>query len=338
MTMPLTAQAPLAPLYHPTSVVLVDDNPDVLTALTAALEGVIQCIAFRSVQEAIVHVRAHGRRQRISLSAIPVVLPGTLEHIRDPGERAQHLAASLLPRVFADAGRFACTSVIVLGESLAQPPALHDLHELPLRKLLLTERDLGGVAAQALRAGLVDAVQDASAPTPVLANRLHQLQLEFFRDLTSPIEPALARADTRFLLDPFVQSAFATFAATHTIIEHSACMHPPGLLGLDKAGNSALMLIVDEDYRQASFEIAHAEAAPTELLRRLARSDTVAAFPTASGFYAAGLATDWRKCLWEACKLGDNGWVSAIVEAPDIARIVCGSIASYDSYRRRRLH
>ncbi len=264
---------------------------------------------------------------------------GTLEHIRDPGERALHLKASRLPRVFSDSNRFGRTSVIAASSTQASLDILHDMRDAPLRKLLLAPSADDAVAKQALHEGLVDAVQDGhpAQSDTALTDLLLKMQMDFFRNLTSPIEPVLARADTRFLQDPAVRAAFADFATEHAIIEHCACMHPPGILGLDVAGNAALMIVVDDDYRQASFEIAHAEGAPTELLRQLAHGDTLAVFPTANGFYAADLAVNWRDCLWPGRKLGDNGWTSAVIDEPEATRIVCGSIASYDSYRRRRL-
>ncbi len=334
MFRPVTAHDPVAPLYHPTSVVLVDDDPDFLHALVMRLRGAFQCVAFRSVDDAVAHVRGQWRGHDVPFAADAMAPPGTLEYIRDPVERALHLQASRLPRVFADASRFARASVIVADPALTDLGALHALSDPPLRKLLLPE------AGPDSRAGLTETVlsRKSAGITETITDHLHRLQLEFFRALTGPIEPALIRADARFLLDPAVRDAFAGFVADHAIIEYCACLHPPGILGLDRAGNPSLMIVVDDDYRQASFEIAHAEGAPTELLRRLARGDAIAVFPTANGFYVRGLAGDWRDHLWQGRKLGDNGWMSATIDEPEVARMVCGSIASYDSYRRRRLN
>ncbi len=42
MSWHVTAQDPLVPLYHPTSVVLVDDDPAALHAMTLVLQGAIR--------------------------------------------------------------------------------------------------------------------------------------------------------------------------------------------------------------------------------------------------------------------------------------------------------
>jgi CheY-like chemotaxis protein len=341
MSRPITVHAPLLPLYHPTSVVLVDDDPSFLHALTMRLQGDFQCFAFRAAEDALAHLRKQQQHVDGALAAQAPVPIGAMEHIRDPAERALHVQASRLPRVFADATRFGTASVIVADPAKAGADGLSVLEpvrQAPLRKLLLTDADEPAATNQALTAGLTNAVCHKGRDDffSELKFRLHRLQLEFFRELTRPIEPALTQADARFLQDIAVREAFDEFVAEHAIIEHCACIHPPGILGVDARGNAALMIVVDDDYRQASFEIAHAEGAPTELLRRLASGDALAVFPTRSGFYAQGLAVNWRNCLWEARKLGDT-WYSAIIDEPEVARIVCGSIASYDSYRRQRL-
>jgi hypothetical protein len=338
----MTAQDRLVPLYHPTAVVLVDEDAAFLHATTMRLQGAFQCFSFRRLEDAIAHIEASARAFQGADAADAVTPPGLMEHVRDPAERALHLKASRLPRVFSDAARFAKTSVIVTGDTgggAASLAALERMRAAPVRKLALLGANADGFAARAVTEGLADAVC-ARAPSDFyksLTEHLRTLQLEFFRLLTRPIEPALSQSDARFLADAHVQAAFRAFVIQHDIIEHCACLHPPGILGLDAAGNPVLMIVVDDDYRRASFEIAHAEGAPTELLRRLAHGDAIAVFPTRSGFYANGLGVDWRECLWTCRKLGDGGWYSAIIEEPDVARIVCGVITSYNSYRHRRL-
>ncbi len=340
MSRPWAEHDPLVPLYHPTSVVLIDDDPAFLHAMTMQLQGDVQCFAFRKAGEALAHIRKQQLEFDAAQAAESAAPLGAMEHIRDPAERALHLKASRLPRVFADGGRFGKTSVIVTDPAEAGiegPSVLEELRQSPLRKLLVSDRIDHRHAGRVVSDGLVNAMcrKDSHDFFATLADRLYRLQLDFFRELTRPIEPVLAQADTRFLLDAAVSKAFRAFVADYAIIEHCACMHPPGILGLDRSGNPVLMIVVDDDYRQASFEIAHAERAPTELLRRLASGTTIAVFPTRNGFYASGLTVDWRDCLWESRKLGDQGWMSAIIDEPEVARIVCGSIASYDSYRRR---
>ena len=332
----------LLPLYHPTSVLLVGDDPEFLRSLSLALGGSYQCIWFRSPLEAIAHV--HSQAGSTDGSVTPDALPpaDAMEHIRDPDERALHLRASRLPQVFTDAGRFGKTSVIVSDQTLpgmSGMTMLAQIHDVPMRRVLLSASDDAPLAEGALRDGLIDAVCNKQDPAlnDRLATQLQRLQLEFFRGLTGPIEPALKRADTRFLLEPALGTAFQAFVEDNAIIEYCVCMQPPGILGLDEEGNPALLIVVDDDYRQASFEIAHAERAPTELLRHLIRGDEIAVFPTTNGFYADGLAVDWRDCLWPCLPLGITDWMCAIIDEPDIASMVCGSIASYASYRRHRL-
>ncbi len=327
------------PLYHPTSVLLVGDDVDCLHAMTLRLQRQFQCFACRTPREAIAIVRSQGPAVPPGLFDGAIGPPGTLEYIRDPDQRALHLEASRLPRVFADASRFSRTSVIVAGHSQPALAMLAELGDLPLRKLVVSDAAEEAMAAPALRDGLIDAIccKRDEAFHVTLAAQLHRLQRAYFRDLTSPFAAALSRADTRFLLAPALQAAFDVFAAEHAIIEYCACMHPPGILGLDDDGNPAMLILVDDDYRQAAFEIAHAERAPTALLQRLAHGNSIAVFPTDTGFYAQGLAIDWRDCLAPSRPLGEHGLRYAVVDEPEVIGKVCGAVASYASYRGRAL-
>jgi CheY-like chemotaxis protein len=342
LTNPFAAHRQMLALYHPTSIVLVDDNADFLRSIRLVLESMFQCHAFSSAELALDFVRAQSLSLRDQSSHRQAPPEGAMEYIRDPDARALHASAARLPSTFSDAGRFSRTSVIVADETMPGMSGiemLEAMRDAPFRKLLLSGTANEELADRALRDGVIDAFcpKNDTCLHDTLTDQLVTLQQEFFRGLTRPIEPALTVADTRFLQDPAVLEMFREFVARHSIIEYCACLHPPGILGLDIEGNAAMLVVVNDDYLQASFEIAHAEHAPTELLRLLVRGDTLAVFPTASGFYANGLATDWRDCLWEARKVGDNGWYGAMIDEPEVTRAICGSVTSYGTYRRRRL-
>ena len=340
MIRPLATAYQLLPLYHPTSILLVDGNADFLRSMMSTLEATFSCLAFHTAQDAIAYIRSERRlleHPRMTADATPL---GTMEHIRDLDQRLMHLRASRLPRVFSDEGRFGMTSVIVADLSMSGLAMLEAVRDTPLRKIMLSGIADTALAESALQNGLIDAFCAKQDPSlyDSLTRQLRRLQFDYFRGLTHSIQPALTRADTRFLDDQVVQDAFLDFVADNNIIEYCACMYPPGILGLDEEGNPAIMLVVDGDYLQASFEIAHAERAPTELLRTLIRNDAIPVFPTHSGFYASGLEIDWRDCVWQSRQLGASGWQSAIIDEPAIARMVCGPIAPYARYRNRRLN
>ena len=334
---------PVIPLYHPTSVLLVDDNEAFLRSLMLVLQDGFECFAFRDAAGAMAFLRSEAASLANLAPELPDDEDALMEHIRDPVQRKLHLKVSRLPRLFADRTRFSRPSIVVADHAmpgLSGLDMLETLRGLPQRKVLLSGTVDEDRARAALASGLIDAYQPKQQPGlhDSLIARLKALQFDYFGEVTRPFEPALAGADTRFLQDGAFVQAFARFAAAHGIVEHCVLMQPPGILGLDESGTPTILLVADDDYRQASFEIAQAEHAPPELLRRLASASTVAVFPTANGFYSREIGSNWSQFLWHSTRLGQAGLRTAIISDPGVVRQVCGSVSSYAEHRRRRIN
>ena len=167
---------------------------------------------------------------------------------------------------------------------------------------------------------------------------MNPLQVEYFQRLTRPLEPALDQSDARFLREPDFAPVFARFVERHDIIEHCVLMQPPGILGLDVEGNAAILLVADDDYRQASFEIALAEGAPPQLLKALIHSDALGVFPTASGFYSSRDGSPWTDYIWHGECFGRQGRRWAIIDKPEVVRQACRHVQSYAAHRPKPFH
>ena len=332
----------IVPLYHPTTVLLVDDNEDFLRSLKLVLGPGFQCFSFQTAQQAIDYVRDETQQSKDLLSDVDLAAADTFEHIRDPDERRLHFKFSRLPQVFADEGRFGKSSVIVADHAMPGMTGvamLEAMRDLPLRKLLLSGAADDQIVVQAFNSGLIDAFYPKHHPAlhDALADHLLKLQFEYFRDLTSPFDLALASPDARFLSAAGFADTFRRFVSDYQIIEYCVLMDPPGVFGLDDAGNPAILLVVDADFQQASFEIAQAELAPTGLLRCLLDGSVIAVFPTANGFYTREMEPHWRQFIWPGRAIADSGWRCTVIDEPEVIRRVCRSVTSYAAYRQRRL-
>jgi len=341
MPKPSMTSGPLVPLYHPTSILLVDDNEAFLRSVQLVLGSGFECIAFKTASEAISFIRSEPARIAEVLTPTQPEIESAMEHIRDPDERMSHLMMARLPRVFGDRSRFARASVLVVDNTMPGMSGLgmiESLSDAPLRKVLLAEMVEEAAAQQALDRGLIDAFCPKHQPRLFdgLVQHLTDLQVAFFSRLTEPFRPALASSDLRFFREPAFGEVFASFARKHQIIEHCVLMHPPGILGINEEGIPSILLMVDDDYRQASFEIAQAEGAPVELLRQLIGPSVVAAFPTATGYYSKELEGNWEPFVRTGMPVGDNGWLAATLCECDVVRRACGSVASYSEHRQRR--
>lgn len=341
--MPHLKSGPVIPLYHPTSVLLVDDNEAFLRSLKLVLQDGFECFAFTDAAGAIAFLRSEAELLS-TLTPSPTDDESPLmEHIRDPLQRELHIRVSQLPRLFADKRRFSRPSIVVADHAmpgLNGLDMLETLRDLPQRKVLLSGTVDESRAHAAVASGLIDAYQPKQHPDlhDSLIVRLKALQFDYFGAVTRPLEPALTGADTRFLQDDAFVHAFARFIKDHRIVEHCVLMQPPGILGLDERGAPTILLVADDDYRQASFEIAQAEEAPVGLLRRLAFPSTLAVFPTVTGFYSREIGENWSPFLWQSTRLGRAGLQTAVISDADVVRHVCGSVSSYAEYRLRRIN
>ena len=342
MIMTRTSITEVLPLYHPTRILLVDDDTDFLGRMSTQLRSRFQCVCVSTAQRAIDYVRAESAQSKDRLPSADPQDADAMEHIPDRSQRILHCQLSRLTQVFADESRFGTTSVIVANHSMSDMSGaamLDSLRDLPLCKIFLPDERGLPSAVEAQRAGLIDAYLPKQHPAlpDALADHLQRSQFEFFRELTRLFEPALASPEAGFLAAAGFRDAFQRFVFDYQIIEYCVLLDPPGILGLDDAGRPAILLVVDEDFQQASFEIAQAERAPTELLRCLIDGKSIAVFPTANGFYARTMERTWRQFVWPGQPLGDGGLRCAVIDEPDVIRRVCGTVASYANYRNRRL-
>jgi CheY-like chemotaxis protein len=345
MLMPPLKSDPVVPLFHPTSILLVDDDQQFLRALRLALGDGFDCLTFASAFEAINFIQAEQAwlSELLAPPASGTEAEAMMEHIKDPAERLLHVKMSRLPRLFADRSRFGRASVLVGDKRMPGMGCLDTLEQLrgqPLRKLLLSAALEDGTANRALEAGLIDACfsKDHPAIRDTLAAHLRDLQFGYFRQLTQPFAAALHSPDTRFLQHRCFAAVFADFVVKQRIIEHCVLMHPPGILGLDEDGNPAILLVADEDYRQASFEIAEAEGAPVALLSQLINPRNLAVFPTRSGFYSRQMQGSWEQFVWPSVAVGESGLQSATISEPEVVRRVCGKVASFAEHRKQLLN
>jgi len=341
--MPPLKSEPIVPLYHPTSVLLVDDDESFLRSLQLVLGDGFECFTFGNASQAIAFLRAEPAPFATLRSGAHEDEDALMEHIRDPEQRKLHPKVSRLPRVFADDRRFSRPSVVVADQTmpgLSGLDMLDALRDLPQRKLLLSGTVDEDRVRQAVATGQIDAFQSKQHPDlhDSLIAHLKALQLDYFGAVTRPFGPALATGDTGFLRSVAFGQAFARFKSQHGIIEHCVLMQPPGILGLDECGAPAILLVADDDYRQASFEIAQAEGAPMDLLRQLAKPGKLALFPTATGFYSRSIGRSWNQFIWTSAGLGHGGLQTATISNPDVVRQVCGSVSSYAEHRLRRLN
>jgi CheY-like chemotaxis protein len=323
------------PYYHPTSILVVDDDASFLQSFRFFYGDRFNCLSFQRPGEALTY-----------LNSIPAWAParplapahGSIDPVDfEPGDLVLQLKAGTLADVFADAGRFGLPSVAVVDYSMPGMTGiefLEKVRDLPIRRLMLTGRADERTAIDAFNAGTIDSFFMKHEPnlTEVLASKIEKLQHRFFAEQTNTLASVLSLA-APFMSDPVFLETFLRESQRLGVIEYCVLTEPPGVLGRRADGKSVFLHVVDDDHRNAAIEIASEEDAPSELLDVLRQGNHAGLFPTANGFYSRSMASIWRSCVWPYTRVaGSQRFSVALVEEPGRLGLAPANAMTFDAF------
>lgn len=326
------------PYFHPTSLLVVDDDPSFLESFKHFFGDRFPCQAFQRPGEALSYLRGLDPKtwagEHHMVPAKGAIDPFDFE----PGDRVIQLRASQLVNVFADRKRFSKPTVAVVDFAMPAMTGIEflaQIKDLPIRRLLLTGKADEKTAIQAFNAGVIDAFFMKHEPNlaETLTSRLIGLQKQYFTASTGMLRQAMSMEETEFLDDPVFDAAFEALATQHGIVEYCALTQPPGVLGLKSDGSPVFVYVLLDDHIRAAREIANLENAPAELRALLTRDDVLSLFPTRNGFYSERLAGDWRPYVWPGIRVtGRRSWWYTVITDPKLFGIRLDSVYSFDQF------
>jgi FixJ family two-component response regulator len=288
------------PFYHPTTVVLVDDEVGFLQNLALELDP---DIAFRIFESPRAVLETVGR-----LGAVQV----DLRYFRElTGERThphkEHvigLDLAAIHRQIFNGDRFDKIAVVVADYDMPGIDGLELFRRIgsgALRKILLTGKADEKIAVAAFNEGLIDRfVRKHEPETAKTVNRyIHDLQREYFQSFASMVTRTLAVETPSFLHDPAFAEHFQNICEEREVAEFYLTANPTGFLLVDRNARAELMVVQTREDLNLQAEIAEDQEAPGELLASLKQGAAIAHFPRSGGFYQQGDA-EWRKRLFSA--------------------------------------
>jgi CheY-like chemotaxis protein len=325
------------PYYHPTTVLLIDDDPSFLESLQFYFGDRFNCVSFQRPNDAINFVEKIGPT---SFEPPRCLLPshGAIDQLDyASGDIVLQMRTAQLAEIFGNAHRFRVPSVVVVDYAMPGMTGvdfLRRLGKLPMRRLMLTGRADERTAIDAFNDGLIDSFFMKHEPdlADALGRKIDSLQQSFFTKQTAGISAVLAMG-APFVADAMVHATFEAIAEQHALVEYCVLTEPPGIIGMRSDGTQIFVLIVDDDYVQAGIEIALAEQAPPALIDKLQQGDVLALFPTRTGFYSAAMVNSWQRFLLPSVRvLGKRSWRYAIVDAPKALGLGIDRVVTYDSF------
>lgn len=319
--------------YHPTTVLVVDDDPLFLDSFTFRYGSTYSCRTTTSPEEAVALVEAGYRTEDRQIVA-PASTPSD-----EASRRALVFNSAQIADRVRDPTRFGVVSVALIDYAMPRLTGLELCRRLRTRTVklvLLTGKAGHETAVNAFNEGLIDAYltkQDPELPAKV-QQHIERLQFEYFESRSSATQLLTRFDDTSFPDDPEFARFFTRLAQERRWVEYYLMGTPPGYLAATAVGEQSVILIHDDDGMTAQIEAAAAAGAPPELRSALAARTCILACPTPSGFYEPWLRERWRSLLFQAQIVGERRrWHLAVVPASALADVLPPYSMSLDEHR-----
>ena len=263
----------LAPYFHPTQIVLVDDDIDFLGNLSLQLEADLPYLLFDSTEKALGYINDRDdespSRQRFF----------RLEEDRD-GRRRVTLDNEALAREMHFTNRFSRISIAMIDYAMPRMNGLEfcsRIRDPHIKKILFTGVATEAEAVEGFNDGVIDRyIRKSDHNVYEHLNRtIRELQhthiLETFKtaiDVFDVDVPPLLGDDT-------IRQLLATLRSRYEFVEYYMVFNPTGFVLIDGDGGLYRLVIVDEAEHRAMVERAVALDAPDECIRLLRAGDNL---------------------------------------------------------------
>ncbi len=304
----------MTPFYHPTSILMLDDDPLFLESLDFQFSEEVSCQTFTRPDAALEHLRAQASQH-----------PNFARYFRDVsemkpesdlrfGDLLLRLQLSELRSIIDDRAREQRVSVAIVDYDMPKMSGVEfsrAIRDLPVKIILLTGKAGLETAISAFNEGVIDCFlqkQDSSV-TYALRREIKRLQDEYFEEVSVPIKSALALQKPSFLEDPTFLELFREVSEKNAIVEHYICAAPPGVIMRDAEGNESFLYISDAENADSQCEAAETYGAPDDMVQLLRARKAHAWFPTQSGLYHPDYRANWTRFIWPAQTMpGSSRW------------------------------
>jgi CheY-like chemotaxis protein len=304
----------MTPFYHPTSILVLDDDPLFLESLDFQFSEEVSCHTFTRPDAALEHLRSQAAQH-----------PSFARYFRDVsdtgpdselrfGDLLLRLQLSELRSIIDDQNREQRVSVAVVDYDMPKMTGVEfarAIRDLPVKIILLTGKAGLETAIGAFNEGVIDCFlqkQDSSV-THALRREIKRLQDEYFKEISAPIQSALALQTPSFFDDPTFLELFREVSEKNGIVEHYICAAPPGVMMRDADRNESFLFISDTENTDTQCEAAESKGAPDDMVRLLRARKAHAWFPTQSGLYHPDYRANWTRFIWPAQAMpGSSRW------------------------------
>lgn len=307
----------LAPYFHPTQIVLVDDDIDFLGNLSLQLEADLPYLLFDSTSKALGYINnreieSPSRRRFFRLDGDAAT-----------DDRAVTLDTSALLREMHFTNRFSQISVAMVDYAMPQMNGLDFCRRIcnpHIKKILFTGVATEAEAVDAFNNGVIDRFIRKSEHNVYenLNRTIRQLQHEHILDTFAAASDVFNVDTPQLLADPAVADLLRQLRVRYEFVEYYLTSEPAGFLLVDGDGRLYRLVLVDDEQQERIVATARANEAPEECLKLLSQGDILLdpalASPTASG--ESDLFGQWKARSRPAARLiGKRSYRWAVFDA-----------------------
>lgn len=327
--------------YYPTQVILVDDDPDFLDAVSLILPRDLSYRLFQSARQALTHINNAQHHADLIRRVYSSYKTGPFD-----SDTLTHIDINEIYKEVYNADRFSTPSVVVVDYSMPSMNGLElcaNLSNPYIKRILLTGQADTEIAVQAFNDGLID--QFISKKDRDLENKLQRsianLQQHYFSKSFKLItDPVIANSQSGFINDPEFISFFNSVREQHKIVEYYLLDEPySGFLMLTEQGEASLLLILPHSDLLENLRQCHAANSPSQLVDALQAGTMIPLFHCADNDTLVNELTDdnWKNYYTTATRVTEeSAYYCAVLEKEQTKRLLRNftpeKIHSYDQH------
>jgi CheY-like chemotaxis protein len=306
------------PYFHPTTVVLVDDNEDFLVNFSLNLNEDIAYRLFSSPNTAIQHINGshnHSSNTRCLSSRLGLDSSSNVESLIV-------LNVDEIKNELLNNHRFDEVSVIIIDYDM---PGINGLELCRLirnpniKKILLTGVGDEKLAVKAFNDGIIDKfiLKNDNESVQAINDYINEFQQHYFNNKCSFIKNALCLKTYGFLIDPAFLSLFQRLRKQNDTTEYYLTHQPSGYIMATAQHELTHLVVFSENELATQLEIIKELDGPEDLQSLIRNREVIPHFDTSDGYYSKDIA-DWKNQVYPCAQM-ENGapYYYSIIENPN---------------------
>lgn len=313
--------------YYPTEVVLLDDDPDFLDAVSLLLRRDLSYRLFQSANQALDHVNNSSQHIEMVRRCYSSYKTGPFD-----SDTLNHIDINEIYKEVYNQQRFSTPSVVVVDYSMPEMNGLEYCMSLTnpyVKKILLTGQADTDLAVQAFNDGLIDQyISKKDQNLQLKLNRsITNLQQHYFsRTFKLITDPVIANNQSRFINNPDFVNFFRDILLRDNIAEYYLIDEPySGFFMLNEQGEVSILLILPEQQLEQHATICAAADAPAALNKALSSGQQMPLFNISNSSEApqSDVFDNWENYYVACEKISDRAsYYCALIKPPSSVKLL----------------